>query len=64
LNWTYQVLLSVESVKLLDEKLHAIKKRKALAILVIIMVVVVDESYEKTKYIFMSHTLNAGKNTI
>jgi hypothetical protein len=61
LNWTYQFLLSVESVKLLGEKLQAIKK--ALAILVIIKVDAVEESYEKTKYIFISHTQNAGKNT-
>jgi len=32
--------------------------------LVIIKVVAVEESYEKAKYIFMSHTQNAGKNTI
>jgi len=44
------------------EQLNAIKK--ALAVLVIIKVAAVEVSYEKTKYIFISLTQNAGKNSM
>jgi len=50
--------------QLSGRKITRYKEKKALAILVIIKVAAVKLSYEKTKYIFISLTQNAGKNSI